>query len=173
MMALCSIGFSQLAYSGSACSGRFTGPRLFGFRLAWLQLLLVKKFVDALFQRRQVIRDAPRHLLSVRGEFNAADQVRRGLEPDADFGREGLVERILYGRALLRGQVKRAAHERGVGRCLQGLGEAFFRLAIHLPQAAGEHLAQAFFQTRRGEIRQRLSRDGKDFLLCPAADGLM
>ena len=61
----------------------------------------------------------------------------------------------------------------GAGRGLQGLGEAVFRLAVHLSQAAREHLAQAFFQTRRGEIRQRLSRDGKHFLLGPASDGLI
>ena len=61
----------------------------------------------------------------------------------------------------------------GLGGCLEGRAEAFFRLAVHLSQAASEHLAQAFFQTRRGEIRQRLSRDGKYFLLRPAADGLM
>ena len=56
---------------------------------------------------------------------------------------------------------------------LRACAEAFFRLAVHLSQAAREHLAQAFFQTRRGQIRQRLSRDGKYFLLRPAADGLM
>ena len=70
----------------------------------------------SLFHRRQIIRDAPRHLLPIGGEFNAADQVWRGLEPDADFSREGFVERILYGRALVRGQVKRAAHHRRVRR---------------------------------------------------------
>ena len=61
----------------------------------------------------------------------------------------------------------------GSSRCLERRGEACFRLAVHLPQAASEHLAQAFFQTRRGEIRQRLSRDGKHFLLGPATDGLI
>ena len=44
--------------------------------------LLFQQFADALLQRREIIRDAPRHLLSVRGEFDAADQVRRGLEPE-------------------------------------------------------------------------------------------
>src|ERR1017187_3133946 len=141
----------------------------FGFRF----VLLFQKFVAALLKRHQIIRDAPRHLLPIRGEFNAADQVWRGLEPDANFSREGFVERILYGRALLRRHVKRAAHNRGVGGCLKGRAEAFFRLAVHLSQAASEHLAQAFFQTRRGEIRQRLSSDRKHFLLGPAADGLI
>ena len=47
------------------------------------------------------------------------------------------------------------------------------RLAVHLSQAAREHLAQALLQTRRGEIRQRLSRDGKHLLLGPATDGLI
>ena len=65
------------------------------------------------------------------------------------------------------------AHERGVGRCLQGVGESCFRLAVHLSQAAREHLAQAFFQTCLGEIGQRLACDGKHFLLCPAAECLM
>jgi len=83
---------------------------------------------------------------AVRGEFNAADQVRRGLKPDADFSREGFVERVLYSRALLRRQVKRTAHERGGGPCLKGLGEARFRFAVHLSQAASKHLAQAFFR---------------------------
>src|ERR1039458_5010651 len=90
------------------------GPGLrrgLGFRF----VLLFQKFIDALFHRRQIIRDAPSHLMPIRGELNAADQVRRGLEPDANIGREGLVERILYGRALLRRHVKRAAHNRGVG----------------------------------------------------------
>src|ERR1019366_6146695 len=135
-------------------------------------VLLFQKFVDAFFERGQIISDAPRHFLSIRGEFDSADQVRRGLEPDVDFSREGFVERILYRRALLRRQIKRAAHERGGRCCLEGVGEACFRLAVHLSQAASEHLAQAFFQTRRGEIRQRLSRDGKHFLLGPATDSL-
>jgi hypothetical protein len=52
---------------------------------------------------------------------------------------------------------------------LRAFGQACFRLAVHLSQAADEHLAHAFFQARRGEIRQRLSRDGKHFLLGPAA----
>ena len=40
-----------------------------------------------------------------------------------------------------------------------------FALPSIVAQAAGEHLAHAFFQTRRGEIRQRLARDGEHFLL--------
>src|ERR1035441_1288104 len=136
-------------------------------------VLLLQKLCHALLKRHQITRNAPRHLLPIRGEFNAADQVWRGLEPDANFSRERFVERILYGRALLRRHVKRAAHNRRVGGCLKGRAEAFFRLAVHLSQAASEHLAQAFFQTRRGEIRQRLSSDRKHFLLGPAADGLI
>ena len=106
-----------------------------GFRL-WLGfrfrfVLFFQKLTDALFQRREVIRDAPGYFLSIRGEFDPADQVRRGLEPDVNFGREGLVERILDCRALRRRQVKRAAHERGLGRCLEGLAEALFCLAVH------------------------------------------
>ena len=114
-------GHLSSAGFGSGLSASVSAQaRWLGFRF----VLLFQKFVDALFQRRQIIRDAPRHLLSIRGEFNAADQVWRGLEPDADFSREGFVERILYRRALLRRQVKRAAHERGVRRCLKGLAEA-------------------------------------------------
>ena len=92
--------------------------RGFGFRL----VLSFQELTDALFQRRKVIRDAPSNFLSIRGECDAADQVRRGLEPDVDFGREGLGERLLYRRALLRRQVERAAQERGLRRCLEGLG---------------------------------------------------
>ena len=106
-----------------------------GFRFRFV--LLFQKFADALFQRREVIRDAPGDFLSIRGEFDPADQVRRGLEPDVDFSREGFVERILYRRTLLRRQVKRAAHERGVRRCLEGLGETCFRLSRPSP-ASGE-----------------------------------
>ena len=60
------------------------GLRFFRFRLGFgfRFVLLFQKFVDAFFQRRQIIRDAPRHLLSTRGEFDSADHVRRGLEPD-------------------------------------------------------------------------------------------
>src|ERR1035441_219279 len=105
----------------------------------------LQQFAGALFHRRQIIRDAPRHLLPVRGEFNAADQVWRGLEPDANFSRKGLVERVLYGRALVRGQLKRAADYPGVRVCLQSLAEGFFPLAVHFSQPAGEYLAQAFF----------------------------
>ena len=81
----------------------------FGFRY----VLFFQEIVDALFQRRQIIRDAPRHFLSIRGEFNAADQVWRGLEPDVDVSREGFVDRILYRRALFRRQVQRARTSAG------------------------------------------------------------
>ena len=142
-----------------------------GFRFRFV--LFFQEFTDALFQRREVIRDAPSNFLSIRGEFDTADQVRRGLEPDVDFGREGLVERLLDCRALLRRQVKRAAQERGLRRCLEGLAEALFCLAVHRAQATGEHLAHALFQTCRGKIRQCLSRDGEHFLLGTATDGLI
>ena len=113
------------------------GCRLGPSLQVWLRfVLLLQKLADALFQRREIIRDAPGHLLSVRGEFDPADQVRRGLEADVDVGREGFVERILDRRALLRRQVERAAHERGVGRRLEGRAEVCFRLAVHLAQAA-------------------------------------
>src|SRR5208283_4018732 len=128
--------------------------------------------MDAFFHRRQIIGDAPRQLLSIRGELNAADQVGRGLEPEVDFSRESFVERILYYRSLFRRQVKRAAHERRSGGSLKSLTEASFCLSVHLSQAAREHLSQAFFQTRRSEICKRLSRNGKYFQLGPAADCL-
>ena len=134
---------------------------------------LEKDFVDALFKECEVIRNAPNQLLSIRGELDSADQVRRGFESDVDFRREGVVERLLDHSTLLPRQVKCAAYERGVSRCLEGRGEACFRLAVHLPQAASEYLPQTFLQTRRGEIRQRLSRDGKHFLLGPATDGVI
>jgi len=57
--------------------------------------LRFQQFVDALFQRREVIRDAPSELLSIRGELDPADQIRRSLELDVDFRREGPVDRIL------------------------------------------------------------------------------
>ena len=49
----------------------------------------------ALFQRREIIRDAPGHLLSVGGQFDAADQFRHGLELDVNISREGFVDRFL------------------------------------------------------------------------------
>jgi hypothetical protein len=103
--------------------------------------------------------------LSIRGELDAADHVWRGLETDLRFSREGFVERTLYRSSLLRWQLEGAAHEHRVGQCLEGLGETFLCLIVQLSQAAREHLAHAFFQTRPGEIRQRLARDGKNFLL--------
>ena len=76
-------------------------------------------------------------------------------------------------RALLLRHFKRAAHERGLRCCLECLAQTFLCLAVHLSQAASEHLAHAFLETRRGEIRQRLSHDGEHFLLGPATDGLI
>jgi hypothetical protein len=86
------------AESGGALIGLAASAPVFGLGsvLASGLVLLFQQFIDALFQRRQIIRDAPRHLLSIRGEFDAADQVWRGLETDVDFSREGFVERILY-----------------------------------------------------------------------------
>ena len=111
--------------------------------------------------------------MPIGGKFNAANQVWRGLEADADFSREGFVERVLYGRALVRRQVEGAAHRGGAGSGLESLAEGLFRRALHFPQAAGEDLAEALFQAHRGEIGQRLSCDGEHFPLCAAADCLM
>jgi hypothetical protein len=52
----------------------------------------------------------------------------------------------------------------------EGLGETFLCLIVQLSQAAREHLAHAFFQACPGEVRQRLARDGKNFLLGSAGD---
>src|SRR5579872_4245973 len=71
-------------------------PRFCRFRPCLDFRFVFQKLVDALFKRRQIIRDAPSQLLPVRSEFNAADQVWRSLEPDAYFSREGFVERVLY-----------------------------------------------------------------------------
>ena len=46
-----------------------------GFGLGNRFILLFQKFIYAFFQRCQVIRYAPGYFLSIRGEFNAADQV--------------------------------------------------------------------------------------------------
>src|ERR1035441_211539 len=48
-------------------------------------------------------------------DLSASPRPCFALRSEADFSREGFVERILYGRALFRGHVKGAAHHRGVG----------------------------------------------------------
>ena len=144
-----------------------------GFHGHWLIVSGLQQFTDALFHRRQIVRDTPRHLLPIGGEFNAADQVWRGLETDADFRRECLVERVLYGGALVRGKFEGAAHDTGDRGRPEGLAEGISHLAIDFSQAAGEHFAQPFFQAHRGEIREGLARNGEDFLLRPQADRLM
>ena len=50
----------------------------FGFRF----VLFLQKLANTLFQRHEVVRDAPGYFLSLGGEFDATDQVRRSLEPD-------------------------------------------------------------------------------------------
>src|ERR1039457_3783361 len=77
---------------------RLSGSMFFRLRLSfdYRFVVLFQEFIDTFFQRHEIIRDAPRHLFSSRGELNAADHVRRGLEPDVDVSREGFVERILY-----------------------------------------------------------------------------
>jgi hypothetical protein len=57
--------------------------------------MVVQKVTDALFQRRQVIGDTPGQFLSISGEFDPADQIRRRLETQLDCCRERFVERIL------------------------------------------------------------------------------
>ena len=116
---LCVLG---LGSSGLRSGLAPASARRFGSGLACCVVLLLQELAHALLQRREVVRDAPAHLLPVRGELDPAHQIRRGLEPDADVRREGLVERVLDRRALLRGQLERAAHERGLGRRLEGLG---------------------------------------------------
>ena len=70
-------------------------------------------------------------------EFNAADQVSRGLKTDVDIGREGFVQRILYRCALLRGQVKRARTSAGSTLSLRAWARPA-GLDVHLFEAAGE-----------------------------------
>ena len=109
--------------------------------------------------------------LSIRREFDPADQVRRRLEPDLDLGRERLVERFLDRRALRRRQVKCAAHERGLGRCLEGPGETSFAFPSIARRRRMNTSPMRSSRLVRGKIRQRLSRDGEDLLLGPATDG--
>ena len=47
----------------------------------------VQEFAGALFQRLEIFRDAPGHLVSIDGEFDAADLLRHGLELDELQGR--------------------------------------------------------------------------------------
>ena len=133
----------------------------------------MQQVADALLQRSQIIRDAPRHLLSARRELDSTDQIRRGLEPDLDAGRENFFERPAYRRALLLGQVERAAHQRRTGGRLDGCGKARFRRPVQRAQAAHEHLAHALFEAGRSQVGQCLARDREHFLLGPAADGLI
>ncbi len=93
------------ALFGPLSRGRFQ----VGFMLRLLQLGLVRpagsrprlqKFGDALLQRREIVRDAPGHLLSVGGEFDAADQLRRGLELDVNIRREVSLSAFCMRRVL-------------------------------------------------------------------------
>src|SRR5271166_2890574 len=79
----------------------FTVRLRFGFNLwfgirfrLWLRLdVLVQEFTGALFQRREIIVDAPGDLVSIRGELDAADQLRRGLELDLSVRGERFLHR--------------------------------------------------------------------------------
>src|SRR6202042_369092 len=84
---------------------------------------LLQKPVYALFQRCEIVRDVPAHFLATRDELDPADEIRRGFELDVDIRGKRFVERILDCRALSRGQLERAAEERGVGRTFEGFGE--------------------------------------------------
>src|SRR5271157_5845383 len=91
-----------------------------GFGL-WLGLgLLVQKFAGALLQRRQVIRDAPGYLVSIGGEINAADQLRRGLELDLSLRAESFLHRTFDRGPLCRRQIEGAMHAHRVVRCFEG-----------------------------------------------------
>ena len=97
------LGSSGLDQFWPRSSARF-GFRLgLGFRFRFV--FFFQKFTDILFQRGQIIRDAPSNFLSTRRELYNAHQVGRGLEPHWNFSREGLVDRILYCGALLLRQV--------------------------------------------------------------------
>ena len=95
--------------------------RAWTLRPAWLGLgILVQKFAGALFQRRQIIRDAPGDLVSVGGEIDAADQLRRGLELDMSVRGEGFLHRTFDRGLLCRRQIERAMHAHRVVRRLEG-----------------------------------------------------
>src|SRR5450830_750928 len=111
--------------------------------------------------------------MSIRGQFNAAEQFWRSLEADVDVSRKGFVKRILYHRTLLCSQLIRATHKCRVRGGLKRFGEACYCLTIHCSQTLNEHICQAFLQTSPGKIRQRLARDGEYFLLGAATDGLI
>ena len=67
-----------------------------------------------------------------------------------------------------------AVHEQGLHEFV-GFFEAgvFEGLEVQRAQPACEYFDQAFFQTRRRQIRQGLARDGKHFLLRSDANGLV
>jgi hypothetical protein len=75
---LCRLSAAHVHWASSGVLQPQTSAWTFGFGFGLV--LLLQQFADALFQRRQIIRDAPRHLLSIRGEFDTADHVWRGLE---------------------------------------------------------------------------------------------
>ncbi len=73
---------------------------------------------------------------------------------------------------LLGGEIERAPHDCGFGRRLESFAEARFRLCVQRLQAFQENVARPLFEAGRGEIGQRLSCNGKYFLLRSATNGL-
>ena len=132
--------------------------------------ILVQKFAGALFQRRQIIRDAPGYLVSIGGEFDTADQLRRGLELDMSVRGERFLHRTFDRGPLCRRQIERAMHAHRVVRRLEGGRQLLLGRAGQRTHAVDEDVAHAFLEARGGEVRQRLARDGEDFLLGPADD---
>ena len=55
---------------------------------------------------------------------------------------------------------------------LKAVANCSLAAPVKRTHALDEHVAHAFLEARAGEVRQRLSRDGKDFLLGPADDFL-
>src|SRR5271157_6568016 len=140
----------------------------FGLRLGLG--ILVQKFARALFQRREIIRNAPGYLVSIGGEFNTADQLRRGLELDMSVRGERYLYRTFDRGPLCRRQIEGAMHAHRVVRRLEGGRQLLLGRAGQRTHAVDEDVAHAFLEARGGEVRQRLSRDGEDFLLGPADD---
>ena len=98
----------------------------FDFRFGYRLVLFFQKFVNAFFQRCEVIRDAPCHFFAIRGELDPIlTQVRcvsrtgRGMSAE----KVSLEQASLYRRALIGGQVGNVLHDRWRDQMpCQGLG---------------------------------------------------
>jgi hypothetical protein len=111
--------------------------------------------------------------LSIRGEFNAADQVRRGLERTWTSAEKVSLSASCIAARCSAGRSNALRTSAGSDAVLRASASTAFASSSISRKRRDEHLAHALFQTRPGEIRQRLARDGKHLLLGPAADGLI